>query len=289
MGAVDQARSQLGDEALGRIVGYLRDLTSYPDRHVGGPGNQAATAMFAGRARDLGFAVDVEQFDCIEWEFGEASIDVGSESFETQVGPYSLPIDMTAPLVAVSSVEELESESVRGKIVLLHGPIASGQVMPKNFTFYNPEAHKRIVRALETFAPAAVVAATGQRLADGGQPVPVPPVRGRRPRHPKRLHEGRRRREAECPRGLARSRFESTLAASPPPPSTSSRRLPGYGAGRVVFTAHIDSRKGSPGALDNASGVATLLALMEFLSDYRGRTHHRGRPVQRRRQLREPR
>jgi aminopeptidase YwaD len=32
-------------------------------------------------------------------------------------------------------------------------------------------------------------------------------------------------------------------------------------------SAHIDSRKGSPGALDNATGVATLLGLAELIGD----------------------
>ncbi len=57
-----------------------------------------------------------------------------------------------------------------------------------------------------------------------------------------------------------------------------SRRIPttaehivatkmGDAPGRVVVFAHIDSRKGSPGALDNAAGAATLLALAELLSE----------------------
>ena len=46
--------------------------------------------------------------------------------------------------------------------------------------------------------------------------------------------------------------------------------LPGELPGRIVVSAHIDSRKGSPGALDNATGVATLLGLAELLGE-RGR------------------
>jgi len=39
---------------------------------------------------------------------------------------------------------------------------------------------------------------------------------------------------------------------------------------RIVVSAHIDSRKDSPGALDNASGVAVLLCLAELLTEYEG-------------------
>ena len=38
----------------------------------------------------------------------------------------------------------------------------------------------------------------------------------------------------------------------------------------MVLTAHIDTKKGTPGALDNASGVAVLLAVGEKLRDYSG-------------------
>ncbi|HZL04929.1 MAG TPA: M28 family peptidase [Coriobacteriia bacterium] len=46
--------------------------------------------------------------------------------------------------------------------------------------------------------------------------------------------------------------------------------LPGTGAGRIVVSAHIDSREGAPGALDNASGVAVLMATTELLGGYSG-------------------
>ena len=39
---------------------------------------------------------------------------------------------------------------------------------------------------------------------------------------------------------------------------------------RIVVTAHIDAKKGTPGAIDNASGVVVLLLLAELLIDYAG-------------------
>ena len=63
-----------------------------------------------------------------------------------------------------------------------------------------------------------------------------------------------------------------------------SRRIPGKGCnvvagkgdrsnqrgGRAVITAHIDAKKGTPGAIDNATGVVILLLLARLLADYRG-------------------
>ena len=38
----------------------------------------------------------------------------------------------------------------------------------------------------------------------------------------------------------------------------------------IVVTAHIDAKKGTPGAIDNATGVVTLLLLADLLKDYEG-------------------
>jgi aminopeptidase YwaD len=57
-----------------------------------------------------------------------------------------------------------------------------------------------------------------------------------------------------------------------------SQRIPGQGynvaarrgpaaEARIVVTAHIDAKKGTPGAIDNATGVAVLLLLGELLKD----------------------
>lgn len=40
---------------------------------------------------------------------------------------------------------------------------------------------------------------------------------------------------------------------------------------RIVITAHIDAKKGAPGAIDNATGVTALLLLAELLAGFDGR------------------
>ena len=60
-----------------------------------------------------------------------------------------------------------------------------------------------------------------------------------------------------------------------------SKRIPGKGynvvarkgthlSGRIVITAHIDAKKGTPGAIDNATGIVVLLLLAKLLEDYNG-------------------
>lgn len=252
-----------------RVDGWMRALTAFPDRHVGGEGNLAATELFASEMAAMGYSVRREDMPCLEWEPHGAFIDAGTTRLELQVGPYSLPFHSTAPLVTVSAIDELERDTVTGAIVLLHGEIAAGQYMPRNFTFYNPEEHRRVYRALDAFAPAAVIAATGRDPYMVGSQYPFPLFEDGDLDIPNAYltdHEG------EALLGYAGEGVHLVIE--------SARRLaiaehvvagkPGTAEGRIVLTAHIDSRRGSPGALDNASGVATLLGAASLLRDYSG-------------------
>ena len=250
-----------------RVEGWMHALTAHPDRHVGSAGNLAATALVAQRFAAAGFKVARTTFECVEWEYGTSAINTGGERFVVETGPYSLPIDTRTELIGVTCIEDLESESVRGKVVLLHGDIARAQIMPKNFTFYNPDSHRRIVRALESFAPAAVVAATGRDPEMVGSQYPFP-----------LFEDG----DLDIPNGYMTDVDGARLLAHAGETVSlriDSRRVPataehvvatmaGEAPGRIVVFAHIDSRKDSPGALDNASGVAVLLGVAELLADY---------------------
>jgi len=250
-----------------RVEADLRELTAHPDRHVGGPGNRAATRMFAARLAELGFDVRRVEFDCLEWEYGDAFIEVGGERFDLHVGPYSLACVTRATLIEVNDIEHLDSPVIAGAVVLLTGEIAAHQVMPKNFTFYNPEEHQRIIAALESHRPAAVVAATGRDPEMVGSQYPFPLFEDGDLDVPNAYTtdaEGKRLRGFSG--DLVRIRIESRRL--PASAEHVVATLPGDRPGRIVVSAHIDSRRGSPGALDNASGVATLLALAESLAGY---------------------
>ncbi|MFC1478755.1 M28 family metallopeptidase [Candidatus Margulisiibacteriota bacterium] len=249
---------------------HLNELcVNIPHRHVGSAGNQKATDYFKQAAESLGFKTEVQSFDCIDWESGPVTLTAGGNTFEAFVSPYSLPCDISAPLTRISSIPELENADIRGKIVLLHKEIAKEQIMPKSFVFYNPAEHKKIVSLLEAKQPLAIIAATTRNPELAGALYPFP-----------LFEDG----DFDIPSVFMTDEesvhllnyLEDTVTLQ-----FDSKRIPSTGcniaaakgpenAKKVVFCAHIDTKKDTPGALDNGSGIVMLLTLGELLKEYSG-------------------
>ncbi len=238
---------------------------THPDRHVGGPGVAAANDLFAREAEAAGFSVERLPFDCVDWEWSGASLQADDLALELHVGPYSPPFSGDAELVAVDSVEALEALEAPGSILLLHGEIAAEQLTPRNYPFYRMEGHQRLLDTLDAAAPAAVVAAT-DRTPMAAALCPFPLFEDADLGHPS-AYTG----VAEGGALLAHAGETVSLRIDSRQVVARSEqvvaRLGGAGPGRVVVSAHIDSRHGTPGALDNATGVCVLLALADLLAD----------------------
>ena len=249
---------------------YVRRLCQgIPGRRVGSKGNRTATDFFAGVVASFGFETESPAFDCIDWTHGDVHLTVGGAPFEAFVSPYSLGCHLSAPLVVVSTVGELEAAEVSDRIVLLHGSIAREQLMPKGFTFYNPDEHKRIIHLLETLQPRAIIAATSRNPEMVGAIYPFPLIEDGDFDIPSvYMTEEDGNRVAEHAGEVARLDFHADRI-----PATGVNvigRKGGDPSRRIVLFAHIDAKDGTPGAIDNATGVAVLLLLAELLVDYAG-------------------
>ncbi|MFO7942827.1 MAG: M28 family peptidase [Anaerolineales bacterium] len=240
-----------------------------PERSVGSEGNRRATSYFEKELSSSGWQTEISELDVIDWEDGGAALQVADQSFNVLASPYSLGCSVQAPLISVSCLEELERKDISGKILLLHNDIAKEQLMPKNFVFYNPEEHQRIIALLEQIQPAVIISATSRNaaLAGGSYPFPL-------------IEDG----DFDIPSVyMTEEEGEKLLSYTGMPAMLQSRstRIPAKSYNvvarkgknmheRIVLTTHIDAKKGSPGAIDNATGVVTLLILAELLKEYDG-------------------
>lgn len=254
-----------------RAASHLRRLClDIPGRGVGSAGNQAATAFFAETLASYGFAIETPTFPCMDWVQDGASLLAGGPSFEVFPSPYSRGCRAAATLVAAATVDELEAVEATGRVLLVRGELAREQLMPKSFTWYNPAEHQRIVRLLEEKRPLAIVAATGRNPEMAGALYPFPLIEDGDVYIPSVYmteEEGARLAEHVGREVSLEIRAERR-------PSTGCNVVARKGAGRggrTVLFAHIDAKIGTPGAIDNAAGVVTLLLLAELLAEHEGR------------------
>ena len=253
-----------------KCLSYMRVLCEeIPERCVGSEGNRMATRFFEKEISSFGWNIEVQEFDAIDWEDGGAILSSDSSSFEVSVSPYSLGCAVEAQLVCASTVQELAQLEMSAKILFLYGEIAKEQLMPKNFVFYNPDEHQQIISLLEKGRPGAIVCGTGRNAALAGGVYPFPLIEDGDfdiPSVYMTEDEGRR----------LLPHVGTTVVLK-----SISKRIPGKGynviarkgvhsSERIVITAHIDAKKGTPGAIDNATGVVILLLLGELLEDYDG-------------------
>lgn len=255
-----------------RSIHYLDFLCKeIKERCVGSEGNRIATKFFRDILIENGWNVEEQKFDAIDWHDGGASLVVDNISFDVLVSPYSLGCSVNGEIIGVTNIKEIENGNFQDKILFLYGEIAKEQIMPKNFVFYNPEEHQQIVSLIEKGQPKAIICATGRNatLAGGVYPFPM-------------FEDG----DFDIPsvymteeEGAKLIQYIGNNAIL----QSSSERIPGIGYNvigkkgvddrykqRIIVTAHIDAKKGSPGAIDNATGVVVLLLLAELLKDYSG-------------------
>jgi len=247
---------------------YLNQLCmDIPERCVGSEGNRRAADLLENYLQSFNFETSRLSFDCMDWKGEEASLRVNEGNFSVNISPYSPGGRVNAPLVAVSSLEELKQARGEGKVVLLKGEIAREQLLPKNFPFFQLPEHRQIIDLLESGGFKAVICATSYNpeVAGGVYPFPliedgdfVLPSVYMTDREGERLaaHQGETvSLEVKATRQPARGYNVVARKGHPEVP-------------RMVFVAHLDSKKGTPGAIDNATGLIVLLLLAEKLGNY---------------------
>ncbi len=238
-------------------------------RSVGRESNRAATLHFLEKAREYGFETHSREFHCLDWEAGAVSLESAGQSFTAFPSPYSQGCSLSGILVAASSLVELKDLELRDSILLLHQGIANSPLMPKNFVFYNPEEHKELIELLEEKQPLAIISATAKNPELAGAVYPTPMFEDGDFDIPSVFLS-----EEEGARLLPHAGRTISLISTAqrlPTRALHIRAVKGDPRlGRIVLSAHLDTKIGTPGALDNAAGTAVLIALMQILQGYRG-------------------
>ncbi|TRX59980.1 M28 family peptidase [Fulvivirga sp. M361] len=239
------------------------------NRCVGSKGNLSATNFFSEQLENYNWQVERQAFEAFDWESEYACIEIGELVLKAFSSPYSNSCNLKTEVEIVSTIEELKKTDTVDKILIVKGELSIEQLMPKNFVFYNPDHHKNILASLENSRALAFIFIVGKSgFYEGGEyPFPI-------------IEDG----DFMIPSVfISEEDGEQLLMHKPKMLKLISRtkKIPskgynvigrqGHGNGkRITITAHIDAKKGSSGAIDNGTGVVTMLLLSELLKDYIG-------------------
>ena len=249
-------------------VDYLCNVIQ--ERRVGGEGNRKATTYFKNLVHQQGWQVEETELVVMDWQSNGATLSCEGLFFEVESSPYSLGCEIEGELIAVNSLEMLKKTEIKGKIIFLYGEIAAEQISPKNFVFYNPDHHQELIAILENGDPIALVCVTERNSAIAGGVYPFPLFEDGDFDIPSvfmKDTEG----EKLLPYNHKMVKLMSKATRIPSTAFNVVARKGDLSAPKIVISAHIDAKIGTPGAIDNATGVSVLLLLSELLKEYKGK------------------
>jgi aminopeptidase YwaD len=213
--------------------------------------------------------VEPTVFQALDWDGNGAELSVEGTKFEVYPSPYSLGCELELELAEAGTLHDLDQLDCSGKIVLLHGDLAKEQLMPKNFIFFNPEEHQRIIASLERKNPAPIICATSHNASLAGGVYPFPLIEDGDIDIPSVFMTDEEGEKLLPEIGKQTSLISRTRRIQGNAYNLVARKG-GASSKRIAISAHIDAKKGTPGAIDNATGVIVLLLLAELLRDYKG-------------------
>lgn len=240
--------------------------TIIKERPVASMANERILDMIQTEAIQMGWNVISKSFVCTKWEKGKSSIEVGKHSYDIFPSPFSKAYNGNGEIIVIHSLEELKSFNINERIVFLKDNIAKEPMQPKNFPFYYPDEHKHIIDLLEEKKPRAIIAVTGKHEMCGLNPFPM--FEDGNFSIPSAFINELTADNILTENGMINLNIVSNNSSEKSRQIIVTRKAIDKTAGKIIICAHMDTKYGTPGAIDNAAGLVVLLKIMENLKNY---------------------
>lgn len=230
-------------------------------RPAGSEGQRRSEEYITAQLSRLGLAVEVQRTDCPVWHANGVSLRLGGRQFEALANPFSPACSVSGPLVCLQTLADLQQASLAGRIAVLRGELTAAAYMPRNFDLFRDEMQDAAIAALEEKQPLAVITVSRHDapiplMEDAAFTLPTVAVS-------REAGQALTAAQGQTAQLVVDSARQEGNAA------TIVARGSAVADGRVVVCAHYDTKRQTPGAIDNASGVAAVLTMARLL-------HHRG-------------
>lgn len=229
------------------------------ERPVGSKNNEEVNNLLEELYQSEGFRILSLPFACMEWKKGDSFFEYKDGKVRIFPSPFSREVTAEGEVVVANSREVLREAECKDKILFLTGELAASSLQPKEYPFYYPEEDKSLIELLETKRPLAIVAWTGKHPLCGLNPFPlfedgnfkIPSAYANQAQvRFLRIKEGDRI-KIQITSTVEERRGRQLIA----------RKEVRDSKGTIVVCAHMDTKYGTIGALDNGAG---LLALNEI-------------------------
>jgi len=243
----------------------FQHVFEFGERPLGAEANRHMAEYLRSEAKRMGYPVKRLPFNCVRWESGPCFAARGEVHVPVFAGPYSPSFEKSRDVVVVSTLRELEKAECEWKILLMHGDLTKDPLMPRDFPFYFPKEHKAIYELLEEKKPKAILAVTGAHPACGLNPYPL--FDDANFQIPAAYVGAEVGAQLLAARGMMGLKIDSQTLPETGEQVVIRKKAIGESKGKIIMCAHMDTAYGTPGALDNAAGVAAMLEAMELLKE----------------------
>lgn len=241
---------------------FLEKITQ--ERPVGTKENAAVYGLIKETLEEASYAVTEIPFDCTVWEDGKAYLRSAEGEQMLLTSPFSEAFEGERELVILSSRAALKEKEIRDKIVVLGGELAQNAVQPKDYPFYYPDEDRQLIEALEQGSPKAILACTGRSMLCGLEPFPLFTDGNFHIPSAYLSEESLGKLEAlEGQRVKVVIHSKKRAAKSKQLIATKKAK---DSKGKVILCAHMDTQYHTPGALDNAAGIAVMIETAKKLA-----------------------
>lgn len=244
-----------------RLFSHVQMLASeIGERPIGSGKNHSAARYIADRMAGAGLITEYQDYPCPSWHSEASLLSVAGESLVLAANPFSPSCEIEASVSPLCTLAELVEADLQNKIALLYGDLTSRPVSPKSW-FLKDERDDTIIQTLESKQPLAILTVQASKdldriIEDWEFGLPSATINAQSA-HMLLAHPGEK----------VRLRLQTRLQAGET--ANVIGRQHGQYVSKLVVCAHYDTKFGTPGASDNAGGVAVLLELAHSLGNTR--------------------
>lgn len=237
------------------------------ERPVGTESNTKILNYLEQEFINAGYEVTSLPFDCVVWNHEKSKMRAGNIELNINPSPFSKSFNGCGKAVIIEYLKELQNLNLNEKIIVLCGELTKRPLQPKEFPFYYPDEDKAIISLLESQKPKAIICITGKSQLSGMNPFTM-------------FEDG----NFSIPSAymsidmlpqlkelINKSPVVSLSINSENTKATSKQLVASKKAinskEKIVVCAHMDTKYGTLGALDNATGVCVLIKIMNYFKE----------------------